>query len=312
MRTFLVTGGAGFIGSHIADRLLSSGNRVRVLDNFDPYYDVSIKRANVARHLKDGNYELMEGDIRDTGCVAKAVDGVDAIIHEAAQPGVGISVKDPVKSVDVNVHGTAAVLSAARDAGIKRIVFASSSSVYGKVEYLPFDEKHPNIPLSPYGASKLACEHLCRVFSELYGMETPQLRYFTVYGPRMRPDLAINIFMHKAMRNEEITVFGDGSKSRSFTHIDDIVDATMLALQKGRTGPYNIGGEYRITVKELLGKIIGITGSSSRVVYRENIKGDAEHTMAKNEKARKELGWSPKIDIDTGLGKYYEWVGKGK
>jgi len=128
----------------------------------------------------------------------------------------------------------------------------------------------------------------------------------------MRPDLAINIFMHKAMRNEEITVFGDGSKSRSFTHIDDIVDATMLALQKGRTGPYNIGGEYRITVKELLGKIIGITGSSSRVVYRENIKGDAEHTMAKNEKARKELGWSPKIDIDTGLGKYYEWVGKGK
>jgi len=312
---YLVTGGAGFIGSSIVDRLLADGHSVRVMDNFDPYYDPSLKRGNVAPYLGNKDFELMEADIRDRKAMAKAVKDVDIIIHEAAQPGVSVSVKDPVKSVDVNVTGTAGVLAAAKDAGIKRVVFASSSSVYGKAEYLPFDEKHPTVPISPYGASKVSCEHLCRVFSDLYGMTIPQLRYFTVYGPRLRPDLAINIFMRKAMGNEDIVVFGDGSKSRSFTYIDDIVRATLLAAGKGKTGPYNIGGELRITIKDLVGKIMRITGSSSRILYKENVLGDMEHTMAKNDKARKELGWEPKVLMDRGLENYYRWLketGKGK
>ncbi len=305
----LVTGGAGFIGSHIVETLLAQGNSVRVIDNFDSYYSPAIKQSNIAPLIaKNGNLELIKGDIRDQKKMKLAVEGIDAIIHEAAQPGVSISVKDPIKTVDVNVNGTTSVLTAARDIGIKTVVFASSSSVYGKIEYLPFDEKHPTVPISPYGASKVACEHLCRVFSELYGIRVPMLRYFTVYGPRLRPDLAINIFTRKSLANEPIEIFGDGSKSRSFTYISDVVEATLLAMEKGKTGPYNIGGEYRITVKDLLQKIMELTDSKSKILYKEDVKGDVEHTMAKNFKAKEELGWKPKVSIDDGLEKYCSWV----
>ena len=185
---------------------------------------------------------------------------------------------------------------------------ASSSSVYGEIDYLPFDENHPLKPLSPYGVSKVSCESLANIFSKLYGLVVPQMRYFTVYGPRLRPDLAINIFMHKAMKNEPFTIFGDGSKTRSFTYISDVVEATLLALEKGKTGPYNIGGENNITIKDLAEKIISITNSSSKIEYSGNVVGDVEHTWAKNDKARGELGWGPKTGIDEGLKKYYEWV----
>lgn len=308
MAKYLVTGGAGFIGSHIVDALLSRGDLVTAIDNFDAYYDVKLKQENIANAARNKKFRLIEGDIRDQKKIADAMADADIVIHEAAQPGVSISVKDPLKTADMNVVGTTSVLDAARKAGIRKLVFASSSSVYGKVEYLPFDEKHPISPISPYGVSKMACEHLCRVFSELYGMEIPQLRYFTVYGPRMRPDLAINIFTRKALKNEEITIFGDGSKSRSFTYVSDVVDATLLAAEKGKTGPYNIGGEYRVTMNELLGKIMKLSKSKSKITRKENVKGDVEHTMAKNDKARAELGWAPKIGIDEGLAKYVEWA----
>jgi UDP-glucose 4-epimerase len=308
MKNILVTGGAGFIGSHITEALLADGKFVRVIDNFDPYYASEIKKSNLSASTKNKDFELITGDIRDQKTMKKAVEGIDAIIHEAAQPGVSISVKDPIKTVDVNVNGTTSVLTAARDAGIKTVVFASSSSVYGKIEYLPFDEKHPTVPISPYGASKIACEHLCRVFSELYGIRIPMLRYFTVYGPRIRPDLAINIFTRKAMANEPIEVFGDGSKSRSFTYVSDVVEATLLAMEKGKTCPYNIGGEYRVTVNELIEKITRFTGSKSKILYKEDVKGDVEHTMAKNDNARQELGWKPKVDIDKGLELYCRWA----
>ena len=304
----LVTGGAGFIGSHIADRLLRDGHSVRVLDNFDPYYSPELKRRNVKANEGNGNYKLIEGDVRDRETVRKAVEGTGLIIHEAAQAGVRASVENPEKTVAVNMGGTVNVLSAARDAGLKKMVFASSSSVYGKVHYLPFDEKHPAEPISPYGVTKLAGEGLCRVYSELYGMEIPMLRYFTVYGPRVRPDLAINAFFRKAMKNEPLEIFGDGSKTRDFTYIDDIVDGTMLAIEKGETTPYNLGGGNRVSVKELADKIISIAGSSSEIVYAEDQRGDVIDTMSNPEKAKKELGWEPKTKIEDGLKKYYEWL----
>ena len=307
MKVFL-TGGAGFIGSSLVDRLLSNGLEVVALDNFDPYYSPELKRENLASAKDNPNFSLIEGDIRDFDLVRSAMEGADAVIHEAAQPGVRVSVDQPLKTSDVNFHGSASVLTAAKDLGINKIVMASSSSVYGEIDYLPFDENHPLKPLSPYGVSKASCESLANVFSKLYGLVIPQLRYFTVYGPRLRPDLAINIFMHKAMKNEPFTIFGDGSKTRSFTYISDVIDATLLALEKGKTGPYNIGGENNISIKDLAEKIIAITDSASKIEYSGNVVGDVQHTWAKNDKARDELGWSPKVDIDEGLKKYYEWV----
>jgi len=310
MDRILITGGAGFIGSSITDRLLAEGNFVRVIDNFDPYYDPKLKRSNIEDALKNKNYELVEGDITNPEHMKKVMEGIDCVIHEAAQPGVRISVENPLKTANVNIIGTLNVLLAAREAGIKKLVFASSSSVCGKVHYLPFDEKHPTEPISPYGVSKLACEHYCRVFADMYNMQISVVRYFTVYGPRMRPDLAINIFMHKAMANVQIDVLGDGTKSRDFTYIDDTVEGTLLALKKGRNEIYNIGGGNRVTVKEMLEKIIGISGSKSKIVYKEAVKADVDHTMADNTKAREQLGWQPKTKLENGLRKYYEWLKK--
>ena len=304
----LVTGGAGFIGSHICDRLLKDGHEVVALDNFDPYYSSELKRRNTKANEGNRKYRLVEGDIRDKETVKKAVEGAELVIHEAAQAGVRASVEDPEKTISVNVDGTLNVLVAARDAGVKRMVFASSSSLYGKMHYLPFDEKHPTEPISPYGVSKLAGEHLCRVFHELYGMEIPMLRYFTVYGPRVRPDLAINSFFRKAMKNEPLELLGDGSKTRDFTYVDDIVEGTMLAMKKGKTGPYNLGGGNRISVKELADKIIKISGSRSKIIHKENQRGDVVDTMSDASKARKELGWEPKVRIDEGLNRYYKWL----
>lgn len=304
----LVTGGAGFIGSSTVDALLKEGNSVRVLDNFEPYYSPEQKRQNLTNARKNKNFELIEGDITNLETVKKAVLGVDAIIHQAAQAGVRVSVENPIKTNHVNIDGTLNLLIAARDIGVKKIVFASSSSVYGKVEYLPFDEMHPTKPVSPYGVSKLACENYCRVYSELYGLQIPILRYFTVYGPKMRPDLAINIFMHKMMKNESITLFGDGTKSRDFTYIDDIVSATILALKNGKTDVFNVGGGNYCTMSELVEKMMKITSSKSKIIKTENAKGDAEHTKAENKKAREILGWKPKAKLDDGLRTYYNWI----
>jgi len=304
----LVTGGAGFIGSHICDRLLKDGHEVVVLDNFDPYYSSELKRKNIRANEGNRKYRLVEGDVRDKETVRGAMEGAELVIHEAAQAGVRASVEDPEKTISVNVDGTLNVLVAARDAGIKKMVFASSSSLYGKTHYLPFDEKHPTEPISPYGVSKLAGEHLCRVFHELYGMEIPMLRYFTVYGPRVRPDLAINSFFRKAMKNEPLELLGDGSKTRDFTYVDDIVEGTMLAMKKGKTGPYNLGGGNRISVKELADKIIKISGSKSKIIHKEDQRGDVVDTMSDASKAKKELGWEPKVRIDEGLNRYYKWL----
>ncbi len=302
---YLVTGGAGFIGSHLCERLLEKGGVV-CLDNFDPYYSPQAKRKNIEPLIKHPDFELVEGNILDRELLSRLFADVDYVFHNAAQAGVRASVENPLKTHEVNATGTLNLLEAAADSGVRKVINASSSSVYGKVSYLPFDEDHPNVPVSPYGASKLVAEHYCRVFSELHGLETVSLRYFTVFGPRMRPDLAINIFTGKALNNEPIEVFGDGEKTRDFTFIDNIIDANLRAIERG-SGVYNIGGGERISINELAKRIVAIVGSESKIIYSDSVKGDAEHTWSDVSKARRDIGYEPGIGLDQGLERYVEW-----
>jgi UDP-glucose 4-epimerase len=307
--TFLITGGAGFIGSWLAERLAKEGNQVVCIDNFSSYYDPNIKRKNIEPSLKTGNARMVEGDICDYPLLENAVkeSGADCIFHLAAQPGIRASVENPQKAYEVNIGGTLSVLRCARKLGVKKVVNASSSSVIGKIGYMPIDEKHPTVPISPYGVSKLSAEHFCRVFSELYGMNIVSLRYFTVYGPRMRPDLAISIFTKKMMGGEPIEVFGDGRQTRDFTFVDDAVDATILASRKG-AGVYNIGGGNNIVLNDVIRKLEALTGSKTRIKHTAPMQGDVSDTLADNRKARKELGWNPRTKIDDGLKAYVDWV----
>ncbi|WAI01194.1 SDR family oxidoreductase [Methanogenium organophilum] len=312
MAKIVITGGAGFIGSHIAESLVTD-NEVVVIDNLDGYYSPSLKQRNLDSISAKGDYTFINGDITDLKFVRSVISSdVDYVYHEAAQAGVRISVEDPFKPNDVNVVGTLNVLQSSLDAGVNRVINASSSSVYGKVEYLPFDEKHPTQPVSPYGVSKLAAEHYCRVFNEVYDLSTVSLRYFTVYGPRMRPDLAISIFTDRMLKNEPITIFGNGEQTRDFTYIDDIVKANLNLLKKSNADgcAMNIGGGNRITVNELLTYLRKITGSMSEVIYSDQQKGDAEHTLADTGFAREHIGYVPEIDIENGLKKFVEWYTK--
>ena len=304
----LVTGGAGFIGSHICERLLKEGYEVICLDNFDPYYEPGLKRNNIKPFLNDKKFKLVEGDIRDQRLVREIISqDVDYIFHYAAQTGVRASVENPLKAHEVNATGTLSILQACLNSNTKKIINASSSSVYGKVKYLPLDENHPKTPVSPYGVSKLMAEHYCRVFSEIYGLKIISLRLFTVYGPRMRPDLAISIFTTKVLKNETIEIFGDGTKTRDFTYIDDVIEANLLAMKKADSGVYNIGSGGRISIGELAERIIEVTGAKSGVVYAHPQKGDAEHTWASIDKAKKELGWEPQINLEQGLERFVDW-----
>ncbi len=304
----LVTGGAGFIGSHICARLLQEGHYVVCLDNFDPYYAPELKRQNIKPLLGSEKFNLVEGDIRDRELVRQAVkQGVDYVFHYAAQPGVRVSIENPLKPHEVNTTGLLNILQACLNSPVKKIINASSSSVYGNAQYLPLDEDHPTMPGSPYGVSKLAAEYYCRVFSEIYGLKITSLRLFTVYGPRMRPDLAISIFTERALKDQTIEIFGSGNKTRDFTYIDDVVEANLLAMEKGGGEVYNIGSGARISIKELASKIVQATGSNSHIVYVPSRKGEAEHTWANVGRATKELGYNPQVDLNHGLHRYIEW-----
>lgn len=305
--SILVTGGAGFIGSHIIQRLLQQKEDVICFDNFNSYYDPAVKFSNIEKFLSDRHFKLIKGDLLHKKKVKSILKDVNCIFHEAAQPGVRASVENPMTAHEVNATGTLNLLESARNSDVQRIINASSSSVYGKVYYLPFDEKHPTCPVSPYGVSKLMGEQYCRVFEEIYGLKSVSLRYFTVYGPRMRPDLAISIFSKSALRNNPISIFGNGKKTRDFTFIDDIVNANILAMSSG-AGVYNVGGGHRITIQELAEMIIAITGSNSTIVYSHSIKGDADDTFANTERVKKDLGWIPEIQITEGIKRYIAWL----
>ena len=310
MSKIIITGGAGFIGSHIAERCVSEGHEVVIIDDMDDYYSPVLKKKNVDYVSKFGTVTFIRGDITNLEFLMGVIDvDVDYVFHEAAQAGVRISVENPFKPNNINVVGTLNVLQASIDSNVKRVINASSSSVYGKVEHLPFDEKHPTQPVSPYGVSKLAAEHYCRVFYEVYGLPTVSLRYFTVYGPRMRPDLAISIFTEKMLKNEPITIFGDGEQTRDFTYIDDIVAINMKLLDTNRADGVvmNIGSGNRISVNDLAKNLKEIVGSSSGISYADVQKGDAEHTLADVGLVKELIGYESSVKIEDGLKRFVKW-----
>lgn len=301
----LVTGGAGFIGSHLSEYLLKEGNEVVVLDSFDDYYTKKLQNLDYLKTHE--NFKLIKGNILDLELVKKLMVDVDYVFHHAAQAGVRISVRDPFKSNEVNVNGTLNILYAAKENNVKKVINASSSSVYGNTPYLPMKEEHTPVPMSPYGVSKLAAEKYCEVFQEVYGIKTISLRYFTVYGPRQRPDMAIRIFVDRLLQDKPIVVFGDGEQTRDFTFISDVVNANILCMKTSATGFFNIGCGNNISVNNLIKVIMETMDKNIEPIYEELQLGDAPHTWADNKKAFEQLGWKPTISIKEGIEKFVEW-----
>lgn len=296
----LVTGGAGFIGSHLARRLLAEGNDVRVLDNFS-----TGNRANLAG--LDGEIEVVEGDIQSYERAHNAVRGCEVVFHEAALPSVPRSIQDPLTSNAANVIGTLNILLASRDSGVRRVVFASSSSIYGADLTLPKQEEKAPQPISPYAVAKLAGEGYCRSFSQVYALETVALRYFNVFGPRQDPlshyAAVIPKFISALLAGRQPVVFGDGEQSRDFTYIDNVVDANLLAAAaEGVSGQtFNIACGDRITLNHLLEELREITGVDLQARYLEPRPGDVLHSLADIGKAREQLGYEPGVSFGVGL-----------
>ena len=304
----LVTGGAGFIGSHLVDELLRGENRVIVYDNFDPFY--TNKEENVEHHFGNSNFTLIKADILDYPALSSAMRSVDVVFHEAAQPGIRYSIQNPKRVYEVNVIGTLNVLKAALDSQVKKVIFASSSSVYGLSKYLPFDEKHPTNPNSPYAASKLATETLCRVFHDVYGLNVVGLRYFSVYGPRQRPDQVIRIFVSNVLAGKPIAIYGDGEQTRDFTYVDDVVRAIICAaeVEEANGITINIGSGKRISINNLVEKITRLAGKEeTTVVKKERYAGDFPHTLADISLAKKILNYKPTVDLGIGLVNFIDW-----
>ncbi len=305
----LVTGGAGFIGSRLADKLLERASLVVVYDNFDDFY--AGKEDNVAHNLRNPKYRLIKADILDYETLLRVMKEVDVVFHEAAQPGVRFSLENPLKTNRVNVEGTLNVLMAAKQTGVKKVVYASSSSVYGTPKYVPMDEGHPKNPSSPYAVSKLVAEEYCRVFSEVYGLEIVSLRYFSVYGPRQRPDQAVRAFAERIARGQPPIVYGDGSQTRDFTYVDDVVEATIKAAEVDDIGGevFNIGFGRETSIKDLVHKLIKLMEVEGKVEpeFKPSYKGDFPRTLADNSKARRVLGWEPTTSLDEGLRLFLEW-----
>lgn len=306
----LVTGGAGFIGSHLVEKLLGIGHEVVILDDFNDFYDPQIKQANIAGFAKD--VTVCRVDLRENDSVRTVFgrEKVDAIVHLAARAGVRPSIQHPRLYYDTNVIGTLHLLEAARVTGIERFIFASSSSVYGASKRVPFSEQeHLTQTLSPYGATKIGGEFLCSTYSHLYQMRVVALRYFTVYGPRQRPDLAIHQFTRRIDAGQPIDQFGDGSTRRDYTYIDDIIQGTIAALDYG--GPmydvFNIGENQTIQLKDLILAIENAVGKKAKINHLPEQPGDMPRTYAEISKARKLLGYNPKTKLSEGLPKFVEW-----
>lgn len=307
----LLTGGAGFIGSHVAARLLDRGNRVTVLDDFNDFYDPALKRANAGRFAGRADWRLVEGDIRDAGLVERlfAEGRFDAVIHLAARAGVRPSLREPILYEEVNCIGTLRLLEAARRHGPANFVFASSSSVYGVNEKVPFAEDDPvDRPISPYAATKKAGEVLCYTWHHLHGLHVSALRYFTVYGPRQRPEMAIHKFTTMMARGEAIPMFGDGSTARDYTYIDDIVRGTVAALDRCEGYEiYNLGEERTTTLRELIELLGRALGVEPRIRPEPNQPGDVPITFADVSKARARLGYQPTTPVEEGVRRFVEW-----
>ena len=311
MAVYLVTGGAGFIGSHIVEELLKRGETVRVLDNFS-----TGKRENLEPFLD--KIELMEGDLRSQHQVREAVRGVDFISHQGALPSVPRSVQDPITSDQVNAGGTLNILEAAKEEGVKRVVVASSSSVYGANEEVPKLETMIPEPISPYAVTKLTGEHYCRVFSHIYGLETVALRYFNAFGPKMDPTSAysafVSIFVVGILDGSPLVVHGDGTISRDFTYITNVVEANMRALDaEGVSGEaFNVGCGSSMSLNEVIDTLRELTGKRGNISYGPPRPGDVQQSLADISKAREMLSYEPRVPADEGLKRAVLWYGKGK
>lgn len=306
MATYLVTGGAGFIGSNIVRELLARGERVRVLDSF-----ATGRRENLADLLD--RLDLREADIRDLVAIRPAFGGVDYVLHQAAIPSVPRSVKDPVTTTEANVNGTLHVLMAAQEAGVKRVVMASSSSVYGANPELPKRESMRLLPISPYAASKLANEGYAAAFTHVYGLETVCLRYFNVFGPRQDPTsqyaAVIPLFISALLRGERPTIFGDGEQSRDFTHVANVVEANLRAATAsgGSGGAYNIACGERATLNELVRYLNEILGTGIEPIYLQERAGDVKHSLADISAAKEAFGYVPVVGFREGLERVAGW-----
>ena len=306
----LVTGGAGFIGSHLVERLLAAGHTVAILDDFNDFYDPQIKQANIAGFAKD--VAVHHVDLRDDALVRNLFhrEKFEVIAHLAARAGVRPSIQYPQLYYDTNVTGTLHLLEAARVTGVERFIFASSSSVYGASKTVPFSEdQHLTQAFSPYAATKIAGEFLCSTYSHLYQLRVVALRYFTVYGPRQRPDLAIHQFTRRIYAGQTIEQFGDGTTRRDYTYIDDVIQGTMAALQY--EGPlfdiFNLGESETIQLKDLIVAIEKALGKKAKINQLPEQPGDMPLTCADISKARKLLDYRPTIRLNEGLPRFVEW-----
>jgi len=305
-----VTGCAGFIGSHLCEELVKAGKAVVGVDNFDPYYPKALKVKNLEWLLKQKNFTFHEISILDENC-APLLKGAETVYHLAAIAGVRNSLNNPLKYIHTNVIGTARIFDAARVFGIKKVVFSSSSSVYGEVPKAesPIKESHKLNPISPYGASKLMAEEIADMYAKTYGIKTAYVRYFTVYGPRQRPDEALAKFISKALKRETIEIYGDGNQTRDFTYVMDAVAGTVLAGERG-SGAYNLAGGKSFILNEVLEIMKNVLGCPLNIRYVDKQTGDVANTYADISKAKKELGYVPKTPLEDGIRAQMEWIKK--
>ncbi len=309
--TCLITGAAGFVGSHLAERLVREGHRVVGLDCFTDYYPRAAKERNLSWLRGQAAFRFLEMDL----CTADlqtvlAQEGIEVIFHEAAQAGVRASWgREFATYTQNNVLATQRLLEAARDHGVKRFIYASSSSVYGDTDELPMRETGRTQPLSPYGVTKLAAEHLCQLYHANFGLPTVSLRYFTVYGPRQRPDMGFHRFIRALLQGDPLPIYGNGEQTRDFTFIDDIVTANLQAMRADASGVVlNIGGGSRVTLNHVLDLLAEITGMPLQIDRQGKQHGDVRHTWADTRAAEQLLGYAPRYDLASGLRAEVEWL----
>jgi UDP-glucose 4-epimerase len=308
-KRMMVTGVAGFIGSHLAERLVADGHEVVGIDCFTDYYDVAIKRRNLAALRDHASFQFVEEDLV-TADLPALLEGVEAIFHQAAQAGVRASWgKEFDHYLHCNIAATQRLLEAAKGREGIRVVYASSSSVYGDVDRVPMREDDRPAPHSPYGVSKLAAEHLCRLYTRNYGLATASLRYFTVFGARQRPDMAMHRFIRAFLTKGQLELYGDGTQKRDFTHVRDVVEANLAAAAQGVPGGvYNIGGGNEIDVNALIELLERLTGGTAEIVRPGAQRGDVRMTQADISAAKQDLGFNPQVNLEEGLRDEIVWV----
>lgn len=304
-----MTGAAGFIGSHLCEALLDDGHEVVGIDCFTSNYDVLIKKRNISGLRGNDRFKLIEASLTDMD-LAAAVEDADYVFHQAAQPGVRDSWHERFDEyVDANIRATHRLCEACRGGGVKRFLYAGSSSVYGETAQLPMAESHPTRPLSPYGVTKLSGEALCLLYRQNYGLPVVSLRYFTVFGPRQRADMAFHKFIKNALCGRPIEIYGNGTQTRDFTFVSDIVRANLLAMTyDGAETVFNIGGGSRITLNGVLDVLLDALPEKSEVRYADAVKGDVSHTYADISLAAGQLGYAPKASLEESIHLEVEWI----